>query len=1225
MKRIFHLLVFQQKRKTSKTKLLNYYFWFVNIQKILKNQLISFEIEFHNFVILLSFILISLNILNLVFNPLTFNWQTRRLAKLNGNIYFKNIGNQLVTEYQQYSETLANLTKKEPAWRLKESQLIQFGILSSNRSTNTFVVINYNRLNDLPIRIYYSDEKILNFSHTFTKNIFINQYLPTTIASTGHLILSHDLIFKYQPWLVNAKTKEFLYINQPFLRLDSSLKSFVSSEDIILPKLTPPFAEGYQFYNGLPKLKYSLFLANNLKQQSISLWTLPPLNFLSQLNIGFDYFPEDLQSLKDYLTFSEWCSNNNEYLYPYLSSRCTSLYMKTEKASFLINSDLPNTYLSNQMTKNSLRHYLKSPNLFDLTKNFHEPSQQNDLYLSIKPFVETREPLGIQSFLSIIQLGFLLFFYRVFQTVYKDFGKEILSIFIDFIKIIGIIDDEEWVKEDLNLAKQRKSFRSIKKIKTRLRNIAGVERSILEIGEIIWICRSAKQNIFGERLLNFNFLKNQLSYPNLRKAMQDIASTMFINSKAFLFIGPPGTGKTLLVQAIAGESEVPILVQSGSILKNPRQRGKGARMIQKLFQRARQIAPCIIFIDEVDGLGARRSHMSLNVTGNYDLLELIDNHSFPFFSGFENIYPKAIETPDELETYENLDMLADPQEKISLQVLQENEFENISRTEQVSLLTQLLIELDGLKPLNHIIVIGATNRFGILDPALLRPGRFNQFLNLSLPDEWKRIDLFKLYSRQLGFEKEVVWSYFSRRTEGLSSADIAAIVNESAIRAISENKKHNIQSLEIGIDRITTTPSRQSYVNVSHENKRFVSGYWDFYQIYESATAFCFPSLLFFNLTAHKNLQLQLQNAYYSISKSIFSVLFKHTPEMSIISFFTRKPNFRYNSANSLVNLLENKFIYRMEVETKLVYFLSGKSAELLSNSIPLISKRKYSFPSHLKLIYQLYEQSSFGSQDLKQATLLSKLMIHKWYFYAEQIVTEKYHWISRNTNQHELDVEEIRLFKAIAEEMQSQMDQQNLFVNRAQKWSFRTWWSQLIQKKFNFVDHSVLNWYRIYLADPEESEQNIEWVPPDDFYLTENISQMNLSSFWNNFLLYTQDYLYHSLVLNAFNLSFKTIKNFRELLDLLADFLMRFLKIQEEFIIVKVKIFLQYQQKKVKIEADEILLNWNYHGSHIKNGKQTILIHTWGKYSRRKKSKKLWIKKLKQIEKEITDSNLND
>ncbi len=1211
MKFFNNLLVFRTTRKTGIHQILRNYFWFLNAQKVIKKQLILAEIELHNFYLMLSFVLMTFSVFNILLNPLFFQKQTNILYKSHSNIFLQNLGTSLAIQSPNHTSLLP-LTKTvnlAVQYSLKENGSSKADLLFNYYSKNLYT------LNNLPHTIQIFDERSEPFSKYTVKYLIDNNPIDKAFQLKKPFLEYNFLQFK--PFFTQAKKFQFLFISES--KNENNCEKSAQSEVFLLPSVNRNFIKKFQVIP-FPKPTYLntiFFDAGSQFKDSPSL-AVNPKNFLTNLVNAFEFFYEN----SSYLKYYSMHGLNEFYEKPHSLTKHFHYFCSQPSASEFEKISWNNLF--SRIENSSLSHYLKRPNVYNYKTTLNASAIENYLYSSVHQFSDKREPLGSNSYLIFFQVGFLIFFYRVFQNLYKDYGKEILSTFIDFIKIIGIIDDEEWLKDDLNLIKQQKAFRSIKKLNTRLRNVAGIEHLILEIGEIIWLCRSAKQATFGERFINFSFLKRQLPHQKIRQTFQDMRSNLFVNSKAFLFIGPPGTGKTLLVQAIAGESEVPILVQSGSILKNPRQRGKGARTIQKLFQRARQIAPCIIFIDEVDGIGARRAHLSLNITGNYDLLELIDSHSFPFFSGFENIQPKAIETTDDLETFESLDMLADPQEKISLQVLQENEFENISRIEQLSLLTQLLIELDGLRPLNNIVVIGATNRFGILDPALLRPGRFNNFLYLNLPNEFKRIDLFKLYSRRLGFEDDILWSYFSKRTEGLSSADIAAIVNESAIQAISENKKHNIQSLEIGIDRITTTPSAQLHFSVEHESRTFLNDYnyfyWNFCELRKKSLKYASSSVIknsgFGNFLTSKNLQLQIQNAYYSIGKGVFSMLFKNMPEVCVLSFFTRKPNFRHSLANNLVNLLETKFISRIEVEKKLVYLLSGKAAELLSNGLTMSTERSWKPSMHPNLIYQFYEQSNFGSQDLKQATLLGKLMIHKWYFYAEQVITEKYHWIIRNSNQFELDVEEIRLFKAIAEEMESQMDQQNIFFNRAQKWSFRSWWQQSIQKKFNFVDRSVLNWYRIYLSDPEESEQNIEWVPPDDFYHTENLSQMNPYFFWNNFLLYTQDYIYHSLILNAFNLSFTTIKNFRELFDLFADSLMRYLKLQDQQFTVTLKKFLEFQKM-----ADSVQ---NFEKVHVPVSKSpnlqpetkyhTVVINGWGKYSRRKHSKKLFLTKLKQI-----------
>ena len=264
---------------------------------------------------------------------------------------------------------------------------------------------------------------------------------------------------------------------------------------------------------------------------------------------------------------------------------------------------------------------------------------------------------------------------------------------------------------------------------------------MIHFSEVLWQLKS--KNTIGANILNiFNDPLNQKRSYILQPA---------------LLVGAPGTGKTLLVQALAGEAGVPVVLQSGSVLKDFRQRGKGARSVQSLFRRSRQIKPCIVFIDEIDGVGVRRESLSLSPMGDQDIIEIMSEAgSVPAsFDDLKKFQPKTdlkslfddeeIIELDEVVNFGETLTEATQKNLLRIKVLQEGQAEQHSRTEQLSILTQLLIELDGLTPLNNIMVFGATNRPHILDPALLRAGRFYKIVKLKLPDQRKRIQILKLY------------------------------------------------------------------------------------------------------------------------------------------------------------------------------------------------------------------------------------------------------------------------------------------------------------------------------------------------------------------------------------------------------------------------------------------------------------------------------------------------
>lgn len=191
-------------------------------------------------------------------------------------------------------------------------------------------------------------------------------------------------------------------------------------------------------------------------------------------------------------------------------------------------------------------------------------------------------------------------------------------------------------------------------------------------------------------------------------------------SKGILLYGPPGTGKTLLAKAVAKESEANFIQVKGPSLLSMWV-GESEKGMRKVFERARQVAPCIIFFDEVDALAGRR--------------------------GIE---------------------------------------QGTKVTERV--LNQMLAEMDGLEDINNVLVIAATNRPDMLDPALLRPGRFDKILLVNSPDEKGRENIFEIHTRKMPMKnKEVLIKEIIKMTDGYTGADIEALVREAAMLALRES------------------------------------------------------------------------------------------------------------------------------------------------------------------------------------------------------------------------------------------------------------------------------------------------------------------------------------------------------------------------------------------------------------------------------------------------------
>ena len=215
--------------------------------------------------------------------------------------------------------------------------------------------------------------------------------------------------------------------------------------------------------------------------------------------------------------------------------------------------------------------------------------------------------------------------------------------------------------------------------------------------------------------------------------------------KGALLIGPPGTGKTLLAKAVAGEAGVPFYSISGSDFVEMFV-GVGAGRVRDLFKKAKQTAPCIIFIDEIDAVGRQRG---AGLGGGND--------------------------------------------------------------EREQTLNQLLVEMDGFEYNSGILVIAATNRDDVLDPALLRPGRFDRVITVGLPNTEGREAIFKVHARNKKIDPSVDFHALAKRTVGFSGADIDNILNEAAILAVRFHKDTvGMAEIDEAIDRRISGPAKSS-------------------------------------------------------------------------------------------------------------------------------------------------------------------------------------------------------------------------------------------------------------------------------------------------------------------------------------------------------------------------------------------------------------------------------
>ncbi len=410
------------------------------------------------------------------------------------------------------------------------------------------------------------------------------------------------------------------------------------------------------------------------------------------------------------------------------------------------------------------------------------------------PWYETWGPTLVTAGVTILLGGFL--FFRLTKTVGRENTRA------------------------MDFGKSR--ARRVEKSKVKFDDVAGCDEEKAEMVEIVDYLKDPKK-----------FTKYGAKLP-----------------RGILLVGQPGTGKTLLAKAVAGEAGVPFYSISGSDFVEMFV-GVGAGRVRDMFRTAKQNAPCLVFIDEIDAVGRQRG---AGLGGGND--------------------------------------------------------------EREQTLNQLLVEMDGFEDNSGIIVIAATNRDDVLDPALLRAGRFDRTITVSLPDKAGREAIFKVHSRNKTLANDIDFAGLAKRTVGFSGADIENIMNEAAILAVRNNEAAiTMADIDEAIDRRIAGPAKSSKGMNDAERK---------------------------------------QVAYHEAGHAIIGLKLKNSDKVQKITIIPRGRT----GGHVLMTPEEDRFLLsQSELEARIVGYLGGRSSE--------------------EIFFK--DVSTGASNDIEVATRIARLMVTEY------------------------------------------------------------------------------------------------------------------------------------------------------------------------------------------------------------------------------------------------------
>ena len=540
-------------------------------------------------------------------------------------------------------------------------------------------------------------------------------------------------------------------------------------------------------------------------------------------------------------------------------------------------------------------------------------------------------------------------------TVVSNFNwLSLISMILPIVAVVGIMFFI--IKNNSNSNNQAFEFsktraRLAKKTGVTFNDVAGLQEEKEELIEVV------------------DFLKNPAKYFDMGARIP----------KGVLLCGGPGTGKTLLARAVAGEANVPFYSISGSDFVEMFV-GVGASRVRDMFKVAKQNAPCIIFIDEIDAVGRQRG---TGLGGGHD--------------------------------------------------------------EREQTLNQLLVEMDGFAGNSGIIVMAATNRVDILDPALLRPGRFDRQITIGNPDLLAREQILKVHARNKRLSPRVNLTDVARRTPGFSGADLENLLNEAALLAARENcKEIKIYHIDEAVDRVMMGPAKKSK-KYSDTEKALI--------------------------------------AYHEAGHAVIGLKVKHAQVVQKVTIIPRGTAGGYN----LMTPEEETFVYTKEFLTaEIISFLAGRLAEeIVFNQMTTGAHNDFQNATRIaRAMVTEYGMSSLGPVQYEQAgghTFLGRDYMSEKKF-SDQVALEIDQEVRRIINEcyekgKEILIENRSLLDLIAKHLVEVETLTREDIEDLLKTGQLTWWEK---KKAKMAQEEQELKEKIEQEEQEQQENNSEEEPKE-------------------------------------------------------------------------------------------------------------------------------------------------